>query len=42
MSFEEGVAIMLKDIRLWNDAPLWEPASIEKATETWFKYLGKR
>lgn len=41
VSFEEGVAIMLKDIRLWNDAPLWEPASIEKATQTWFKYLGK-
>lgn len=42
VSFEEGVAIMLKDIRLWNDAPLWDPASIEKATQTWFRYLGTR
>jgi UDP-glucose 4-epimerase len=38
--FEDGVKIMLKDIELWRDAPLWEPDSIAKATETWFRYLG--
>lgn len=41
VSFEDGVAIMMKDIQRWNDAPLWEPASIAKATETWFRYLSK-
>jgi len=39
--FEEGVRIMLKDIDLWRDAPLWEPDSIARATETWFHYMGK-
>ncbi len=39
--FEEGVARMMADIERWRDAPLWEPASIAKATETWFRYLGK-
>lgn len=38
--FEEGVKIMLKDIELWRDAPLWEPNTIAKATETWFRYMG--
>jgi len=38
--FEDGVKIMLEDIDLWRDAPLWEPDSIAKATETWFRYLG--
>jgi len=39
--FEEGVQRMLDDIEVWNDAPLWEPDSIAKATETWFQYLGE-
>ena len=39
--FEEGVRRMMADIGRWNDAPLWDPASIAKATETWFKYLDK-
>jgi UDP-glucose 4-epimerase len=38
--FEDGVNRMLADIELWRDAPLWEPNSIAKATETWFRYLG--
>ena len=40
VSFEDGVAMMLKEIDVWQDAPLWEPASIAQATQTWFKYLG--
>ncbi len=39
--FEEGVATVLANIDYWRDAPLWDPASIAKATETWFRYLGK-
>jgi len=39
VSFEEGVSRMVADIDHWRDAPLWDPASIAKATETWFRYL---
>lgn len=39
--FEQGVANMLADIERWNDAPLWDPASIAKATEYWFRYMAK-
>ncbi len=41
MSFEEGVGNMLKHLDDWRDAPLWEPGSIKKATEAWFRYLGQ-
>jgi UDP-glucose 4-epimerase len=41
VSFEAGVRNMTGEIDRWNDAPLWDPASIAKATETWFRYLGK-
>lgn len=39
VSFEEGVEAMLDNIDYWREAPVWTPASIEKATEDWFKYL---
>jgi UDP-glucose 4-epimerase len=39
--FEQGVGNMLANIERWNDAPLWEPDSIAKATETWFRYMAK-
>ena len=39
VSFEEGVARILDKIDYWRDAPLWDPASIAKATETWFRAL---
>lgn len=42
IGFEEGVRRMLGEIDRWKDAPLWDPGSIAKATETWFKYLGDR
>jgi UDP-glucose 4-epimerase len=41
VSFEEGVARMLDEIDVWQDAPLWDPESIASATRTWFQYLGK-
>jgi len=37
--FDEGVRRMLVDIERWRDAPLWDPTSIAKATETWFRYM---
>jgi len=40
ISFEEGVARILANIEYWREAPLWDPGSIAKATETWFQYLG--
>ncbi|TAM45957.1 MAG: SDR family oxidoreductase [Gammaproteobacteria bacterium] len=38
--FEEGVRRMLERLDDWRDAPVWEPASISKATASWFQYLG--
>lgn len=42
IAFEKGVELMLADIERWRNAPLWDPTSIAKATETWFRYLGNR
>jgi len=41
VSLEQGVSKILEHIDYWRDAPVWEPTSIAKATEGWFKYLGK-
>lgn len=41
VSFEEGVSRLLKSIADYRDAPLWEPKTIEKATEKWFHYLSE-
>ena len=30
---------MLDDIVKWKNAPLWDVKSIERATQTWFKYM---
>ena len=40
VSFEQGVQNMLDVIGNWRDAPVWDPSSIGKATQTWFQYLG--
>ena len=40
VSFEDGVALVLSDIGYWREAPLWDPDSIEKATEAWFLKMG--
>lgn len=42
VSFEEGVEIMLKDLCRWEDAPVWDPQSIKKATLSWFHHLGNK
>jgi len=39
VSFAEGVALMLANLEHWRDAPVWEPATIERATKTWFTLL---
>jgi UDP-glucose 4-epimerase len=39
VSFEEGVAIMIKNIEYWKEAPLWTPEKIADATKEWFTYL---
>lgn len=41
ISFEEGVGRILSNIGYWAEAPLWTPDSIQTATASWFKYLGK-
>lgn len=37
---EDGVARLLAQIDDFRDAPVWEPGSIARATESWFRYLG--
>ncbi len=39
VAFDQGVRQMLAQIDAWADAPLWDPASIEAATKTWFERL---
>ena len=40
VSFGAGVAVMLKNIDYWRDAPVWTAARIAEATTDWFRYLG--
>ncbi len=42
VSFEEGVKQVLDNIDLWREAPLWNPETIARATEPWFRYLAKK
>jgi UDP-glucose 4-epimerase len=39
--FADGVARMLKNIELWRDAPVWDPAAIQTATRNWFAMLSQ-
>ena len=41
VGFEEGVSRILANIEYWRGAPLWDPASIAKATQTWFAALSQ-
>jgi UDP-glucose 4-epimerase len=41
ISFDEGVNHMLERISDWKDAPVWDPVSINRATASWFRYLGE-
>jgi len=42
VSFDDGVRMMLETINAWEDAPLWDPESIQEATVDWFKYMGDK
>jgi UDP-glucose 4-epimerase len=42
ISFDDGVGRILANIDYWREAPLWDPASIAKATEAWFKFMDKK
>lgn len=39
ISIDAGVRELIKNISSWNDAPVWTPKKIKKATKDWFKYL---
>jgi UDP-glucose 4-epimerase len=40
INFKEGVAIMLKHLDSYKDAPVWTPEKIQEATKVWFEKLG--
>jgi UDP-glucose 4-epimerase len=42
VSLEAGVKVMLENIDLWRDAPVWDVESIAGATVEWHKYLGEQ
>ncbi len=39
VSLDQGVEIILKNIHLWKDAPVWTSKKIKNSTKNWFKYL---
>ena len=41
IKFKDGITEMLNEIEKWEDAPLWTPKKIRKATKSWFNYLSK-
>lgn len=41
VSFEDGIKLMKDEINNWKKAPLWNKKNINKATKTWFKYMGE-
>jgi UDP-glucose 4-epimerase len=41
VDFEQGVGIMLENIDMWREAPVWDSHTIAEATKDWFKHLGE-
>ena len=41
VSLSQGVAEMIANIELWQDAPVWTPETIEQETTLWFEHLGR-
>jgi len=39
IDIKTGVENMIKNIKYWNDAPIWTKTKIQKVTKDWFKYL---
>ena len=42
VSLEAGVEILLDNIEYWREAPVWDKASIARATQAWFDKLGSK
>jgi UDP-glucose 4-epimerase len=38
-NFEEGVAELVNDLQVWENAPVWTPLKIENETKDWFKFI---
>jgi len=41
VSIDKGVEMLLRDLSIYNNAPVWTPKKIKKATKVWFKFLKK-
>lgn len=41
IGIEEGVSRLNENIDYWRTAEVWTPETISRATEDWFKFLGK-
>jgi UDP-glucose 4-epimerase len=39
ISVKKGIKLMLENIDLYKDSPVWTPSKIKKATKIWFKFL---
>ncbi len=39
IEIDEGINKILKEIKYWKNAPLWDVKKIKLATKEWFKYL---
>lgn len=42
VSFEAGVAEMMRHIEYWREARVWDPASIADATKAWFSAMATK
>jgi len=42
VSIEEGITLLLKNIKYWENAPVWTPQTIAEATKDWFHYLSTK
>jgi UDP-glucose 4-epimerase len=41
VQFEDGVKIMVDHIEDWREAPVWDVASVDRATRKWFECLAE-
>jgi UDP-glucose 4-epimerase len=39
VNIKQGISLMLKNIFIWKNAPIWNVRSIKKETKSWFKFL---
>jgi UDP-glucose 4-epimerase len=39
VSIDNGLELMIENIKYWKDAPLWTRSKIKKATKSWFEHL---